>query len=206
MSAAIAALAVSTAGVVGSAISSRKARKSAEKQTRALNAQRAEELEENKKQAQKAVNAARGIVSEGDPTLAEKQRVIEKSAADVVGKATSTSGSTQEIINAAQKVNETKNTADNTALSQAAEFKNRAKRFLAERFTAAGQLRLSGQSVINQESQAALAAISANAQARVDNTQNTFSNIGSIVNGVRLANDAGAFNRGVDINAKPIGG
>lgn len=153
---------------IGTKISeNKKAKKAAKK----LDAEKAEEKALLEKKSQASINIARGLAAEGDPTLAEKQRQIDQSAADVVGKATATSGSTQEVINAAQAVQAQKDDATNLALSQAAQFKINAKKFLAGRFTAAGQQRLQGISLINQEAAAALAAISANAQANVDTAQ-----------------------------------
>lgn len=137
-----------------------------------LDAQKAADLKEETRLINQQTNVARGVARQGDPTLAEKQRQIGKSAANVVGKTVASSSSTQEIINAAQTTQANKDTATNTALSQAGEFKLKTKELLASRFGNASAQRLGAKQIINAEAQASLDAIGANAQAGVDSLQN----------------------------------
>ena len=140
----------------------------------------AEKLDQEKKAenarldkiAERSTNVAKNIAKTGDPTLNEKLRRVDQSAANVVGKATASSGSTQEIINAAQKTQEGKDAATNAALNDASNFRFKASEMLASRFGQEAQTKLQGKAVVNQEAQQALAAISGNAQAGVDSVQN----------------------------------
>lgn len=143
----------------------------AKKQAEELDRQRAKELEENKAESQKGLAVAKGIANAPDPTLAIKKRDIKEAGADAVGKAVATSGSTQEIINAAQGVQSNVNKANLIAETQSSQFKLNAKKLLSSRFTQAAQTRLAGQAGIDARTTAALDAIGANAQSNVDSAQ-----------------------------------
>lgn len=184
--ASIAASVAATGKVVSKISEDRKSKRAAKR----VDQEKATEKADLEKKLQEQIAVAKGLVTEGDPLLAEKQRRIEKSAADATGKATATSKSTQEIINAAQATQVNKDSAENLALSQANEFKLKSKKFLAERFGAAGQLRLQGTSLINQEAAAALNAIAANAQANQDSVASTL-DTGTQIGGVVGANRGG---------------
>lgn len=144
-----------------------KAKKAAKK----LDEQAAVAKADATKVANKTEVVARGAARQGDPTLNNKIRTIEESAANTVGKVTATSGSTQEIINAAQGVQKNKDSATNVAQTQAGQFGINAKKMLSERVVSAGQLQLGHNAQINAQTQAALGAIGANAQAGVDTAQ-----------------------------------
>lgn len=140
------------------------------------------------KVANKTEVVARGVARQGDPTVNDKIRKIDESAANTVGKVTATSGSTQEIINAAQGVQKNKDSATNVALTQSGQFDINAKKMLSERVVSAGQLKLGYNSQIDAQTQAAVAAIGANAQAGVDSAQA----IGS--QGIQIASMMGGNN------------
>lgn len=180
---------ISGAVTIGSKIAADiKAKKAAKK----LDTQAAEAKAEALKVANKTENVARGVARQGDPTLNEKIRTIEESAANTVGKVTATSGSTQEIINAAQGVQKNKDKATNVAHTQAGQFGINAKKLLSERVVSAGQLQLGFNSQIDAQTQAALAAIGANAQAGVDSAQAFGSQ------GIQLASMMGGGGGGFD--------
>lgn len=143
----------------------------AKKRAEELDQQAAEEKADVKKEAQGALNVAKSIADRGDPTLLAKKRDIKESGANAVGKAVATSGSTQEIINAAQGVQRNTDKANLIAETQASQFRFNAQKLISDRFISAGQLRLSGNAAIDQRTQQALAAIGANAQASTDTAQ-----------------------------------
>lgn len=184
---------ISGAVTIGSKIAADiKAKKAAKK----LDSQAAEAKAEALKVANKTEAVARGVARQGDPTLNNKLRTIEESAANTVGKVTATSGSTQEIINAAQGVQKNKDSAINVAQTQASQFGINAKKMLSERVVSAGQLQLGFNSQIDAQTQAALGAIGANAQAGVDSAQS----LGS--QGIQLASLMGQNNNAAWIPKK----
>lgn len=162
------------AAIIGGAISigskiaaNRKAKKAAEK----LDREAAIEKGKVDKESKEALLVAKGVSKEGDPTAAKKARDIKEAAADTVGKVTSTSGSTQEVINAAQGIQKNVNQANLLAKTQESQFKLNAKKLLSERFSQAANLKLAGNAAIDARTQSALSAIGANAQASVDSAQ-----------------------------------
>lgn len=162
------------AAIIGGAVSigskiaaNRKAKKAAEK----LDREAAIEKANVDKESKESLLVAKGVAKEGDPTAAKKARDIKEAAADTAGKVTATSGSTQEVINAAQGIQKNVNTANLLAKTQESQFKLNAKKLLSERFSQAAQLKLAGNAAVDTRTQSALAAIGANAQASVDSAQ-----------------------------------
>lgn len=188
---AIAAIVSAAAQVGGKIIEDAKAKNAAKQLDKEKEAAKAEE----KKLANEQVEAAKGIVKAGDPTLAEKQRLIKQGGANTIGKAVASSKSTQEIIKAAGATQVNVDNANNAALSTAGEFNIKAQNLLADRFAAAGRQRLIGNNIINQESQAALDAIGANSQATVDSIQS----VGSVFT---QAAGLGAFDKKKKVQLK----
>lgn len=144
----------------------------AKKLTARADKQAAEERLVNEKRAKEAVNIARGTAREGDPTLAATQRKIQENVANTIGRVRATTGSSQEVIKAAQTVNKTGTGAEIEAQSKAAQIKLGLKNQLASRFAEAGRLRLAGDVGIDRRLQGAIDAIGANSQASVDTAQN----------------------------------
>lgn len=165
---AIAAI-ISGAITVGTKISEdQKAKKAAKK----ADIEAEEERLENERKSKEAIEIARSTARQGDPTLAAKQRAIKESAANTVGQAVATSGSTQEIIKAASTVQGNVDRANIAAESQAGQVKLGLRQQLASRFSEAGRLRLGGEIGIDRRLQNAVNAIGANAQANTDTVQN----------------------------------
>ena len=160
---------ISGAVTVGTKISAdRKAKKAAAE----LDKQAAEEKAEEKRLSERSISVAERLARRRDPTLAAKKRAINQNAANTVGRVTSSAGSTQEIVNAAQGVQTSVDNANITAETQAATFEQQNQQFLANRFDSAGALRLQGNAFIDRRLAQNLAAIGANAQAEVDTAQN----------------------------------
>jgi len=151
----------------------------------------AQEKLENAKIAERGLDVVKGIVRQGDPTLAAKQQQIQTAASNTIGKAVGSSQSVQEIINAAQKVQGIATSANINALSEAGQFQTNAKSLLASKFGEAGRLRLAGNAAIDQRLQEALNAIGYNAQAGVS----TVSNIGKMVTDAVIYGGKDPYNR-----------
>ena len=190
---------IASAALTAEVISMVDASQKADKEKKKLEEERKKEQERIDRRERTQMSMAKGAVLE-DRAQNERQKQIDATAANTIGQVKGASKSTQEVINAAQKIQSNKHVAEGKLAEDAAKRELDAKKFIAERFTAAGNEKLASLSLLDKQTQDALNAIAANAQAQVDSTQSITSGVTSIAGS---ANASGAFSADYYSNDAP---
>lgn len=122
-----------------------------------------------------AVDLTKNIASQGDPYAGVRQRQIDKGAADTLGQVKSTTGSTQDVLNAIQGISTQKGMQEEQSISASKEYKMRLQKQLANMLRAKGLTQLQ----VDQLNQRAVETEGARQSANMQNIASSGQALGS---------------------------